>query len=410
MRDLLQCERMSSVVLLFLTVPVITATIGWLTNWAAVKMIFNPREFRGIGPLGWQGILPRNAASFASGVADTITGKLISTRELAERLDAEDMEKLFEDSLEHEAEPIIREVGERLAPGAWDQLPEPTRQMVVGQVRGETKNIARDIFDRLQGISDELLDLRELVVKELSGKNTDKLVRLFQEIGSRELKFIEYYGGVFGFLIGMMQVAAWSWLQMWWLMPIVGVIVGLVTNWLAIQMIFRPLEPRRYLFVKYQGMFPKRQVQIAGDYARMTADEVLTPKNLIRLVSQGEAGRRIADVVVASMTERLDELRSKAQALVPVEITPEMLEEIRGIVVARLLQRIPEMQPQLEAYLERKLDIANTIESKLAVVPKTEFERLLRGVFEEDEIILIAIGGFLGGLVGGLQAALVLAV
>lgn len=401
---------MSSALLLFLTVPVVTATIGWMTNWAAVKMIFYPRGFVGLGPIGWQGILPRRAPKFAAGVAETITGKLISTRELAQRLDPEEMETLFEDSLEHEAEPIVREVAERLQPGAWEGMPEPMRQMVIGQVRTETRGVARDVFDKLQGISDELLDLRALVVSELSGKNTGKLVRLFQEIGARELKFIEYYGGVFGFLIGLAQVAAWNWLQVWWLMPIAGVIVGLITNWLAIQMIFRPFEARRYLVVKYQGMFPKRQAAIAVDYARLTADEILTPANLIRLVSEGEAGRRITDIVVATMNDKLSEIRDRTQPMVPIEITPAMLDDVRAVIVRRLLAAIPEVQPELEAYLERKLDVAGTIEDKLSNLSKPEFERLLRGIFEEDEAILIGIGGVLGGAVGCLQAALVLAV
>ncbi|HUH04475.1 MAG TPA: DUF445 family protein [Kofleriaceae bacterium] len=398
---------MSSMALLFVTVPLITALIGWITNWAAVKMIFYPQKFRGIGPIGWQGILPRNATGFALDVAQTLTEKLVSPRELAKRLDPAEMEKLLEDSLESESDEIVRDAAERLQRGAWDQLPAPTRAMIVGQVRQETKQVARDIFDRLQGISDELLDLRALVVSELSGRNTGKLVRLFQEIGARELRFIEYYGGVFGFFIGLGQVAAWSWLQVWWIMPIVGVIVGLVTNYLAIQMIFRPLERTRYLGVPYQGMFPKRQLEISKDYARITADEVLTAKNLIRLVAEGEAGERIAEVVVTTISERLVEISAKAQALVPVEITPAMIDEVKAVVVERLQRSIPDFQPQLEEYLDRKLDIGTTIETKLSRLSKHEFERILRGLFEKDEFMLIVIGGVLGGAVGCLQALLV---
>lgn len=400
---------MSSIALLFVTVPVVTALIGWVTNWAAVKMIFYPQQFLGIGPVGWQGILPRRATGFAVDVAKTLTEKLVSPRELAERLDPAEMEKLLEDSLESQSDEIVRDVAERLQPGAWDQLPAPTRAMIVAQVQHETKQIARQIFDRLQGISDELLDLRALIVSELSGRNTSKLVRLFQEIGARELKFIEYYGGVFGFIIGLAQVAAWSWLQVWWLMPIAGVVVGLVTNYLAIQMIFRPLERTRYLGVPYQGMFPKRQLEISKDYARITADEVLTARNLIRLVTQGEAGERIAALVVTTISERLVEISARAQALVPIEITPAMIEEVKAMVVERLQQSIPDIQPQFEEYLDRKLDVATTIETKLSQLSKPEFERILRGLFEEDEIILVVIGGVLGGAVGCLQALLVVA-
>lgn len=40
-------------------------------------------------------------------------------------------------------------------------------------------------------------------------------------------------------------------------------------------------------------------------------------------------------------------------------------------------------------------------------MPTTEVERLLRGIFEQDEWILIAIGGALGAGVGLLQGFLV---
>jgi uncharacterized membrane protein YheB (UPF0754 family) len=48
------------------------------------------------------------------------------------------------------------------------------------------------------------------------------------------------------------------------------------------------------------------------------------------------------------------------------------------------------------------------VEERMAVMSKPEFERLLRGIFEEDELTLIIIGGVLGGAVGLFQGAVVL--
>ena len=86
----------------------------------------------------------------------------------------------------------------------------------------------------------------------------------------------------------------------------------MVTNWLAIQMIFRPQQPTKYFGIfKYQGMFPKRQAQISADYGRVTAEEILTPRNLIRLVSEGEAGERIATIVTEiNATEIIETIES----------------------------------------------------------------------------------------------------
>ncbi len=400
---------MSSAILLFLSIPVITALIGWFTNWAAVKMIFYPQNFIGIGPIGWRGVLPRNALTFAKTVARTMTDNVVSSRDLVEKIEPAEIEKVLEESFDAQGEAFVRDAAEHLQPGAWDALPPPMRQMIIMQVKAETKQVTADIIARVKEQSDDLLDLKALVTNELSGQNTAKLVRLFQEIGGRELKFIEYYGGVFGFLIGLLQVAAWSVFQEWWLMPVVGVLVGLVTNWLAIQMIFRPMEPTRYLVVTYQGLFPKRQPEIAADYGRVAKTEILTPRNLFRGVAEGESGQRIARVVSETIADRLAEVAPRVDPLVPVSITPELLDQVRDLIVDRLAQEVPNVQPQIEEYIAQRVDVGAMVEEKLTTMPKPEFERILRGLFEKDEWILITIGGALGGGVGLAQGAAVLA-
>lgn len=396
-----------SIVLILILVPLITAFIGYITNWAAVKMIFNPQEFVGVGPIGWQGVLPSKADKFATDVADTATD-MISARELAERLDPDEMEKLLEDRLDDEIPELLREAAELVRPGVWDEMVPDAQQMVVEQVRREGSEVAREIFEDLKGISDELLDLHQLIVDLLTGSNVRRLTRLFQELGGKELKWIVYYGGIFGFMVGCVQAGAFSVFDQWWLMPLVGGVVGLGTNYMALQMIFRPLEPKRYLFVEYQGMFPKRQAEIAHDYGQITAREILTPANLLRLITEGEAGTEIARVVLTKVSERIDEQKPLVEMLTQTEVTDEMLMTLKLSIVQRITERVPDIQTDLESYVGEAMDVGTMVEERLARLSKPEFERLLRGLFEEDEWILIVIGGVLGAGVGLLQGLLIL--
>ena len=193
-------------------------------------------------------------------------------------------------------------------------------------------------------------------------------------------------------------------------MPIIGGIVGLGTNYLALQMIFRPLEPKKYLgLVTYQGMFPSRQREIASDYGRITAREILTPANLMRIITEGEAGTRIAQVVLTKVSERVDAARPMVEAMAQTTVTDAQLGQVKMMIVARVTEQIPELQGELEAYLEKQLQVGELVESKLTSMPKMEFERLLRGIFEQDEWILIVIGGALGAGVGFLQGFAILA-
>jgi uncharacterized membrane protein YheB (UPF0754 family) len=389
-------------------IPLITAFIGYITNWAAVKMIFYPREFVGIGPVGWQGVIPARNEKFANDVAGNVED-VLTTRDLAERLHPDEMEALLSDRLDTELPGLIEEIADLIRPGVWAQMAPEAREMVIAQIRNEGSELAREVFDDLQQVVDEVLDLRSLVVELLSGENAERLSRLFQRMGRKELKFIEYYGGLFGFLVGIVQVGFFGIFGQWWTMPVVGVLVGLGTNWLALQMIFRPMEPRRFVFVTYQGMFPKRQAEIAKEYGDVAAGEIFTPSNLFRALSEGEGGTRVARLLLQKVSDRIDAQRPVIEMLAQEPVSDELLARVKLLVVARVGERVPQLQEELEQHVQERLGVATLVEERLAALDKPEFERLLRGIFEQDEWILIVIGGVLGGLVGLLQAGVVLA-
>lgn len=396
--------------ILILTVPTITGVIGWVTNLAAVKMIFYPSNFFGLGPLGWQGILYKQGDKFATGVADMVTDNLMTPEELASRFNVGDLEDIIATHMDPEIPATCSEIAaELVGEGSWEKLPDNVKTMIVGQVKQQTRTIAGEIFQEVQGDAPELLDVHGIVFEQLSGENVGRLARLTQKIGKKEFKFIEIYGGVFGFIIGCAQVGVWQAMQMWWLMPIVGVLVGLVTNWLAIQMIFRPQEPTKYLFglITYQGLFAKRQKDIARDYAETAAAEILTPQVLIESLMEGENSVKLAASITETVTERIKTEVAKFQAMLPMQVTDEMIAQAQEVVTRRMLLKAPEAMPELEAYLKEKMDIKNTVEDKMGNLPKDDFERVLRGIFEEDELTLILVGGGLGGAVGLLQGLLV---
>jgi uncharacterized membrane protein YheB (UPF0754 family) len=215
---------------------------------------------------------------------------------------------------------------------------------------------------------------------------------------------------VFGFVIGLAQIGVWQTMQQWWLMPIFGVAVGLITNWLAIQMIFRPHERTLYLgFIPYQGLFPRRQKEISRDYGASTGAEVITPATVIDFLISGERGARLVAAVRDAVGRRLDTEWQSVKGMLPVPVSDAQLAAIRERILARLFAQARTLRPRIEAELATRLDIARTVEGRLASLPAPEFERLLRGVFQKDELTLIVVGGVLGGAVGCIQAALVLA-
>ncbi|HVM53613.1 MAG TPA: DUF445 family protein [Acidimicrobiales bacterium] len=400
---------MGETAITFLIVPVVTAFIGYVTNWTAVKMIFHPREPVGIGPLKWQGIVYRLAPKFASEIAAT-TGKVLSPDDVVDRVAPAALATRVVAEHPGEVDAIIGEAFDALASGAWESMAPPARDQLRSALLAQVDESAGAAVAELGHRAGELVDLDRIIVDQLSGDNADRLARVAGEVGARELRFIELYGGVFGFVVGLVQAAGYSMFGRWWTMPIVGAVVGLGTNWLAIQMIFRPLEPRRYLgLITYQGMFPKRQREIAVDYGRIVATEVLTPRNLIDHISASPA---LADVG-RDLTERarvqIASMRPLLTMLTGTEPSDAQLDKAVGVLTERLGHLLGVARASVEDHLAASLRLDALVEDRLGALDKLQFERMLRGIFEEDEVILVVIGGALGGAVGVVQGGMIVA-
>lgn len=388
--------------------PCVGALIGLVTKWAAIKLIFHPAEYVGIGPVGWQGVVQRRSSKFAGGIADTVTESAMSIDDLLARIEPEGLTKALTPAIEEVVPDLVASLVDTARPGAAAELGDHDRARLESVVADELQRAVVSVTDAVTPELARHVDVRGLVVEMLSGENSHRLADLIQRLGARELKFLIWYGGVLGFGIGAVAVLGYSFLERWWLLPIVGAIDGLVNNWLALQMIFRPLERTRYLGIfPYQGLFPARQEAIAHDYAAVMADEVLTPSNLLAQVAS-DAGA-ILPLALAAAEGHSAALAEAVGAATGAEVTDELRSQMLMAMLPVAMRAGETARAGLEAYLADALDIAGTLEENLAVMDKLEFEKVLRGIFEEDEKTLIALGGVLGGAIGLVQAGVLLA-
>lgn len=399
---------MSDQIWLFVTVPLVTALIGYVTNWAAVWMMFHPAEPKGIGPLKWQGIVHRMSDSLATEISAT-TSQVLGPRDIVERLDLAALIERLRTTRRDEIEGIVGRAFDQIEPGTWGSVaPEAKEQleaMLLAQIGTQMEEAVETLGPRLP----DILDLEQLIIDELTGENSQRLARVSQEIGGKELRFVEIYGGVFGFFVGVVQAALFGVFGIWWTMPIVGGIVGLGTNWLAIQMIFRPLEPTRYLgLVTYQGMFPKRQKEIARDYGAITEREIFTPQKLVAALVDGPGFELLLDELRGIVHVQVQTFRPMLAGLTRgTELSDDRVAALVGSVERDALALLPQVRPEIESHLGDSLQIGELIEDRLGELDKAKFERMLRGIFEEREWILIAVGGVLGAAMGTAQGLVV---
>lgn len=396
--------------LVYLSMPLTSAFVGWLTNWIAIKMTFYPLKFWGIPPyLGWQGIIPRKAHKMASKSVELMTKKLIKVEEIFDQVKPDRMAKELVGPIKTVTEELVDEVGRAANPTVWDLTPGAVREGIAQQVNKEAKPLLEEAIHEIKRNILAVFDLKSLVIKNLTGKNVVLLNEMFQRCGKKEFTFIALSGIYFGLPFGIIQMGQWYFYQAPWTVPIVGVIVGYYTNWLALKMIFRPLREKKILgLVKYQGLFLKRQKEVSKEYADIVANKILSPHQVLENFIYGRAAEAFFHVIQSNVIRALTRIEGFAQPILSFAVGSEKYESLKALIVKRINEAVPKYATKVEGYLGEAMDLEKTLYERLKDLPPEEFEELLHTVFQEDEWIMILVGSALGFAVGLVQMLFIL--
>ncbi|RME88447.1 MAG: DUF445 family protein [Candidatus Hydrogenedentota bacterium] len=392
-----------------LLMPFTYGFVGWLTNVVALKMTFYPIRFVGIWEpyLGWQGIVPRKGKYLALKSVNMVTERLIKLDEFFSRVKPEKLEAEFQPVLDKELPDIAHKIIEEIHPDLKNHFTDKDLEEILKHAHEKTSHTVRDIAKTLNENVSAVFNFKNFVLKQLTGPNIKRLVDIFQEVGHKEFKFIEKSGWIFGSLLGIGQAILWNFFPIWWTLPLQGVIVGYLTNWIALNMIFRPLYPRKFLWLTYQGLFLKRQEEVSKAYCSMFANDVLTAKNVLSEILYRRAAKTVFEEVYHAVEETLthkndEEAKKLLHAEKAMEVQKKIVEEVTNHLASQ--------SSTLAKYMERALNVEKMMYERMKSLPPEEFEEILRSAFKEDEYILILIGSVLGALVGLGQALYMLAV
>lgn len=383
----------------YLIIPFVSAVVGWGTNVLALKMTFYPLEFIGIPPyLGWQGIIPSKAGRMAGMSVDLLTANLIRIEEVFARLEPERVAEEMQDDLQRISKEIINRVMNAQAPKLWKILPEKTKENLYNEVANDFPQVVEELMVEFKEHITELFDLRGMVVETLL-EDRALLNTIFIKCGEREFKFIERSGLYFGFLFGIVQMIFWFHYSAWWILPVAGLFVGYATNWLALRLIFSPLHPYKIGPWTIQGLFLKRQKEVAAEYSRIVASRILTPEKVYDDILYGKATDKLSEIVEKHVQKVVDITGAQYQPLFDL-ISKKRIDTVRNIISFHFNYDFPILMRSVYDYTQKALKMEETMREKMSNLSSPEFQGFLRPVFQEDELKLILVGAFLGGLAG----------
>jgi uncharacterized membrane protein YheB (UPF0754 family) len=394
---------------LYAAIPFIAALIGYVTKRVAIEMMFRPLEFIGIPRtfLGWQGVVSKHGGRMAAVATDLLTSNLLDLKEIFAKIDPALITREVEQPLLRAIDDIAREVLQRYHPRLWEALPAMAQELLIKQVQAATPKLVRELMDEIRDNLEDVLDVKHMTVQNLT-RDKALLIRLIREISRPEMSFIARSGIVFGFALGLVQSVTWALTKEPLVLPVFGGCIGLLTDWLAIKLIFVPREPIRLWNVTVQGKFQRRRAEVARHYGELVAHELLTVGNLMDSILRGPRSDRLLAMVQRTVEKAVDEQSSVARPVVAMTIGTTRLAEMQHAAAVRAVEQLPTTVRHAEGYLTEAMDVARMVEKRMLQLTPIEFEGLLRPAFRQDEWKLIAVGCVIGFLVGELQVLLML--
>jgi len=381
-------------------IPLISGLVGWTTNILALRMTFYPLEFRGIPPyLGWQGIIPSKAGVMAGKAVDMITKNLVQIEDQFAYIDSHRVVEEMAPELERVSKKIIEEVMHTQAETLWSKLPDAVKQQLIDGVKEDLPLTVEELMKEINLNISEFFDLRGMVVSTLVA-DKELLNNIFLKCGAKEFKFIERSGAYFGLLFGLIQMLVWYYFQPWWFLPLAGVVVGFITNWLALKLIFKPQEPWRFGNFHIQGLFIKRQKEVSAEYASIIAKQVLTSPRIFDNIFFGSKSLAVSKLTRKYIAKAVDMAAGSSKELIQLITGNKKYKIIKNIAYSSFMEDLRIIISRAFNYAEEALDLENTLREKMQALPPWEFVSFLHPIFEEDEWKLITVGAILGGLAG----------
>ena len=396
----------------------VAVSFTWFHIALALRMCFFPLFFRGFqwGPVkvGWEGIIPSKASKMARKSCDLIIDRLIMVDRILDRISGSGVSRhLIRLGISNKIETKIMD---RLKARMFNGFPVAVSDLLLRKHEGISERIcSRFVSEMVSKLKDRsVFNVADLIIDEFSHRK-DVLVNLFTRVGSKELSLIERSGIFMGLFCGIAQLAVYhvylldsTQTNTYLLFSATGLVIGLVTNWIALFVIFNPIEPI-VLFkssIKIHSLFLRRQEEVSRVYSKIVTESVLNVDQVISHLKQRNNWHQIVDLFNSILK---DEIKNRLRATIPF-VPSNRIEKLANDVFTESLTVLAENADLLTTvivpFVETQIQLENQLYVALVNLSYTEFDGILHPVFKEDEGTLILLGGILGALVGALQVFL----
>ena len=187
--------------------------------------------------------------------------------------------------------------------------------------------------------------------------------------------------------------------------PVISALIGWVTNYLAIKMLFHPREPKRILFFTLQGIFPKRKANLAKRLGKVVARDLLSPDLMIAKLDTPTNRQRLKDTVMTEFKVFIDTKFKTANPMLAMLAGEGLITQITGQLDTMLDGLLPKLFAELGNQITED-KVERMVEERVLGFDDEKFEALLMSVIKKELGFIEAAGAILGFIIGCIQVGI----
>ena len=181
--------------------------------------------------------------------------------------------------------------------------------------------------------------------------------------------------------------------------------IGWFTNWVAIKMLFHPCVPIRIFFWKWQGLIPRRQLQLAQESAEIIEREILQQHMILNEIKKIDLEPYLESTAHSLVWERIGP-QLQAIPLLGSFVNDSILTKFEGIACAEIKNEAGPLMEKVATEFEASVDLKQMIEDNIAAFDLERLESIVNQVAKREFRTIERLGAVLGFIIGCVQVAL----
>lgn len=192
------------------------------------------------------------------------------------------------------------------------------------------------------------------------------------------------------------------------LLPIIAAIIGWLTNYLAVKMLFHPKVPLNLLGISIQGVFPKRQKKLAEKLGSLVAKELFSIGDITKKIEDIAKSEKSMELIGKRIEKTIRNKLVKSFPMLAMFLTDDMVEKVTNLFKSELQDFLTDFSQDIRERLEENIDIEKLVRDKVEAFSSDKLEQILFAIMKKEFRFIEIIGAVLGFIIGCFQVSLTL--